>query len=133
MTPPELNLRVTNEVYGEEVYAGQVLTYRVKPLLGIPLFWLTEITHVAPQSYFVDEQRRGPYKLWHHQHHFRVIEGGVEITDLVHYQLPFGLLGSLTHGLLVRKELQKIFAFRYRKIVELFGSWEGEALEIFFR
>ncbi|MDQ3278926.1 MAG: SRPBCC family protein, partial [Bacteroidota bacterium] len=83
VTPPHLNLKVTNKVYGEGVYPGQVMTYTVKPLLGIPLSWMTEITHVAEKKYFVDEQRKGPYKLWHHQHHFRAIEGGVEMTDLV--------------------------------------------------
>jgi ligand-binding SRPBCC domain-containing protein len=130
MTPPELNLKVTNEVFGEDVYAGQVMTYKVRPLLGIPLFWLTEITHVADKKYFVDEQRKGPYKLWHHQHHFRAIEGGVEMTDLVHYRLPFGFLGSIANSVLVKKELEKIFAYRYHKIVELFGKWEGEEMEI---
>jgi len=130
MTPPELNLKVTNEVYGESVYAGQVMTYQVKPLLGIPLFWLTEITHVVDKQYFVDEQRKGPYQLWHHQHHFTAIEGGVEMTDLVHYRLPLGFLGSIANSLLVKKELEKIFTYRYRKIVELFGKWEGEEMEI---
>ena len=77
VTPPHLNLKVTNEVWGQTVYAGQVMTYKVKPLLGIPLSWMTEITHVEEKSYFVDEQRKGPYKLWHHQHHFRAVEGGV--------------------------------------------------------
>src|SRR5947209_10377494 len=75
VTPPHLSLKVTNKVYGNVVYAGQVMTYTVKPLAGIPLAWMTEITHVEPQKYFVDEQRKGPYKLWHHQHHFKEIEG----------------------------------------------------------
>jgi ligand-binding SRPBCC domain-containing protein len=126
VTPPQLNLKVTNEVYGQTVYAGQVMTYKVKPLLGLPLSWMTEITHVEEKKYFVDEQRKGPYKLWHHQHHFRAVEGGVEMTDIVHYRLPFGPLGNFAHRLLVKKELQKIFAYRYQKIVELFGRWEGE-------
>ena len=130
MTPPELNLKVTNEVFGKGVYAGQVMTYKVRPLLGIPLFWLTEITHVADKKYFVDEQRKGPYKLWHHQHHFQPIEGGVEMTDLVHYRLPLGFLGSIANSLVVKKELEKIFTYRYQKIVELFGKWEGEEMEV---
>lgn len=125
VTPPHLNLKVTNEVYGGTVYAGQVMTYDVKPLLGIPLAWMTEITHVSAPHYFVDEQRKGPYKLWHHQHHFKTVEGGVEMVDLVHYRLPFGFLGNLANGLLVKKELEKIFAFRYKKIEELFGAWPG--------
>ena len=132
VTPPHLNLKVTNEVWGQTVYAGQVMTYKVKPLLGIPLSWMTEITHVEEKSYFVDEQRKGPYKLWHHQHHFRAVEGGVEMTDLVHYRLPFGPLGSIAHGLIVKEELEKIFTYRYQKIVELFGEWKGGKMELRF-
>jgi ligand-binding SRPBCC domain-containing protein len=130
VTPPSLNLKVTNEVYGGGVYAGQVMTYNVRPLFGIPLSWMTEITHVKERSYFVDEQRKGPYKLWHHQHHFKAIDGGVEMTDLVHYRLPFGPLGSLANALVVRRELQKIFAYRYQRIIELFGKWEGETMDL---
>ncbi|HEY1023397.1 MAG TPA: SRPBCC family protein [Flavisolibacter sp.] len=133
VTPPHLNLKVTNNVYGDAVYAGQVMTYTVKPLLGIPLSWMTEITHVAEGRYFVDEQRKGPYKLWHHQHHFKAIEGGVEMTDIVHYRLPLGVLGSLAHGLIVKKELQKIFAYRYQKVAALFGCWEGEGVTLRFQ
>jgi ligand-binding SRPBCC domain-containing protein len=130
VTPPHLNLKVTNKVYGDGVYAGQVMTYNVKPLLGIPLAWMTEITHVQDKKYFVDEQRKGPYKLWHHQHHFNAIEGGVEMIDIVHYRLPLGPLGNLANSILVKKELEKIFTYRYRKIVELFGEWEGERMEV---
>jgi len=130
VTPPHLNLKVTNKVYGNVVYAGQVMTYTVKPLAGIPLAWMTEITHVEPQKYFVDEQRKGPYKLWHHQHHFKEIEGGVEMIDLVHYRLPAGILGNLANALVIKKELRKIFSYRYQKIVELFGAWPNEKMEL---
>lgn len=130
LTPPHLNLKVTNAVYGKGVYAGQVMTYNVRPLLGIPLFWMTEITHVEEKKYFVDEQRKGPYKLWHHQHHFKTIEGGVEMTDLVHYRLPLGLLGSLAHSLVVKKELEKIFLYRYEKVIALFGRWPDEKVNL---
>jgi ligand-binding SRPBCC domain-containing protein len=119
ITPEHLNLKFTNEVYGEDIYAGQIITYKVKPLLGIPLFWLTEITHVEHLRYFVDEQRRGPYALWHHQHHFKSIAGGTEMIDIVHYQLPFGFLGNIALPL-VRKQLAHIFAFRKQKVEELF-------------
>ncbi|HZH65948.1 MAG TPA: SRPBCC family protein [Flavisolibacter sp.] len=130
VTPPHLNLKVTNEVYGGALYPGQVMTYKVKPLLGIPIAWMTEITHVEPMKYFVDEQRKGPYKLWHHQHHFKKIEGGVEMTDLVHYRLPLGILGSVANSLLVKSELNKIFAYRYQRVIELFGKWKGEQMEL---
>jgi ligand-binding SRPBCC domain-containing protein len=121
ITPAELNLKFTNEVYGEEIYPGQVIMYKVKPLLGIPLFWMTEITHVDRLKFFVDEQRKGPYALWHHQHHFKAIAGGVEMTDIIHYRIPFGPLGAL--GLpLVKKQLHQIFSYRKQKVEELFGS-----------
>ena len=130
VTPPHLNLKVTNAVYGGTVYAGQVMTYDVKPLLGILLSWMTEITHVHPSAYFVDEQRKGPYKLWHHQHHFKAIDGGTEMTDLVHYRVPFGFIGSIANTLIVKKELRKIFVYRFQKVVELFGQWPGEKMNL---
>ncbi len=130
MTPPSLNLKLTNKLHFPEMYPGQIITYRVKPLLGIPLFWLTEITHVEENRFFVDEQRRGPYSLWHHQHHFVPVDGGVQMTDIVHYQLPFGPLGSMAQTVIVKKELHKIFTFRYQKIIELFGPWPGEQMQV---
>jgi ligand-binding SRPBCC domain-containing protein len=96
-------------------------------VLGIPLFWMTEITHVKEGEYFVDEQRFGPYALWHHQHHFRPIAGGVEMTDLIHYKIPLGWLGDIANSLFVKKELEQIFSFRYRKVEEMFGKWPNAA------
>jgi len=130
MTPPFLNLRVTNEVFGEEVYPGQIITYKVKPLAGIAVEWVTEITHVEKEKMFVDEQRKGPYKLWHHQHHFKSIEGGTEMTDLVHYRLPFG--GNMVHPI-VKKKLIEIFTYRFQKINELFGNWPNQKMDIRIR
>lgn len=126
ITPDELNLRFTNELHGAEAYAGQVITYTVKPLLGIPFFWMTEITHLQEGRYFVDEQRRGPYAMWHHQHHFRQIPGGVEMTDIVHYQIPFYPFGELMLPV-VKKKLKEIFNFRYQKIEEVLGRFPAAA------
>lgn len=121
ITPEHLNLKFTNEVYGEEIYPGQIITYSVKPLLGIPLFWMTEITHVERLKFFVDEQRKGPYALWHHQHHFKAMNGGTEMTDIIHYRLPLGVLGTI--GLpIVKKQLTQIFDYRKQKTDELFGK-----------
>lgn len=122
MTPEYLNLKFTNELYGDAMYPGQVITYKVKPILGIPLFWMTEITHVVPGKFFVDEQRFGPYALWHHQHHFNAVEGGVEMTDIVHYKAPLGFLGDIAVSLFIKKQLDGIFAFRKKKVIALFGS-----------
>jgi ligand-binding SRPBCC domain-containing protein len=106
------------------MYPGQIITYTVKPVLGIPLPWMTEITHVADKEYFVDEQRFGPYALWHHKHFFRKIEGGVECIDKVDYKLPLGFLGSIAHSLFVKKQLKGIFNYRHKKLEELFGVWK---------
>lgn len=130
ITPVSLNLKMTNEISGDEVYAGQVLTYTVKPLLGIPVKWVTEITQMERLKMFVDDQKKGPYKLWNHQHHFRSIEGGVEITDLVRYQLPMGILGNMAHGIIVKPKLKSIFQYRFQKINELFGAWPGAEMHV---
>jgi len=123
ITPEYMSFRVTSDPdFLQKIYAGQVITYTVKPLLGIPLFWMTEITHVEPGAFFVDEQRVGPYALWHHQHHFKAIAGGVEMTDLVHYKLPLGPLGNLANWLFVRAQLRQIFDFRWQKLEEAFGK-----------
>lgn len=127
LTPPSLNLKFTNELFGEAMYPGQVVTYKVKPLLRVPLFWMTEIMHVSKPHFFVDEQRRGPYALWHHEHHFRPVAGGVEMTDLVHYALPLGVAGRLAHALFVKKQLQEIFDYRFQKIETLFGKFNPAA------
>ncbi len=103
------------------MYAGQVISYTVRPLAGIPMTWVTEITHVNTPNYFVDEQRFGPYAFWHHQHFLKEVPGGVEMRDIVHYALPLGLLGRLANSLLVKNKLQKIFDFRHKKLESLFG------------
>jgi ligand-binding SRPBCC domain-containing protein len=89
--------------------------------LGLPLYWMTEITHVVEGKYFIDEQRFGPYTLWHHQHHFRAVDGGVEMTDLIHYKIPLGIIGRVANMLFVRQKLNDIFNYRYEKVKELFG------------
>ncbi len=125
ITPDDVQFKTISKHHGETMYPGQIIEYTIKPILGIPVYWMTEITHVKEGEYFVDEQRFGPYTLWHHQHHFRVIPGGVEMTDIVHYKNPLGFIGRLANWLFVRKKLEGIFAFRYKKVEELFGKWEG--------
>ena len=104
------------------MYPGQVIEYTVKPLLNIPMYWMTEITHVKELEYFVDEQRFGPYILWHHQHHFTKVEKGVEMTDLIHYKIPGWWLGDLLNTLYIKNQLEQIFSYRFRKVEELFGK-----------
>ncbi len=124
ITPVQLAFTIINEQQEENMYAGQIIEYKVKPLLGISLYWMTEITHVEPKHYFVDEQRCGPYSLWHHQHHFKEINGGVEMTDIVHYKIPFWFLGDIANALFVKKRLKKIFDFRFDFAQKHFGFWQ---------
>lgn len=121
ITIPGMRFRIISNHHGNHMYAGQVIEYRLQPLWGISMYWMTEITHVEQPYFFVDEQRFGPYRLWHHQHHFKAVEGGVEMTDIIHYKLPYWFLGNIANRLLVRKKLDDIFDFRYKKIKELFG------------
>ena len=121
ITPSGMGFHILSKNKMERMYAGQLIEYRVSPVLGIPLYWMTEITHVVEGRYFIDEQRFGPYSLWHHQHHFREVAGGVEMTDLIHYKVPLGLLGRLANLLFVRKKLEGIFEYRFQKVEALFG------------
>lgn len=107
-----------------EMFAGQIIHYYITPLFGIKLQWVTEITHVQDQKFFVDEQRFGPYAFWHHKHFLKEIPGGVEMEDIVHYKVPMGILGQLVHPFLVKPKLDEIFAFRQKKLVELFGEFK---------
>ena len=120
ITPPELDFTVLSAL-PERIHAGMMIEYRVRPLLGIPVRWLTEITHVEPGKFFVDEQRIGPYRIWHHEHHFKQLDGGrIELTDRVTYVLPFSPLSDVIHPFLVKPKLAKIFAFREKVVSELF-------------
>lgn len=123
ITPPHMGFSIISEHHGDRMYAGQLIEYTVTPVLGIPLYWMTEITQVKEGVYFIDEQRYGPYSLWHHQHHFKAIDAGVEMTDIVHYKIPLGPLGHLANWLFVGKQLQQIFAYRHKKVEELFGVY----------
>ncbi len=104
------------------MYPGQIIQYSVSPLWGIKTKWITEITHIVEGSYFVDEQRFGPYAFWHHKHFLTEIKGGVRMDDVLHYKLPYGFLGSLAHPLLVRPKLKQIFEYRKNKLIDIFGS-----------
>ena len=106
----------------KKVYPGQIIVYIVTPILNIPIKWVTEITHVVDKKYFVDEQRFGPYALWHHKHFIKEIDGGIEMEDVIHYKIPFGPLGVLANYLFVQKKLGSIFVYRRKKLIELFGD-----------
>ena len=112
LTPPELGLRVRSELPAE-IYPGLVIRYTVRPLLRVPLTWLTEITQVRKPEFFVDEQRVGPYRMWHHEHSFRAVSSvATEVSDRIHYVPPLGPLGAIANALAIRRQLQRIFDFR---------------------
>ncbi len=111
ITPAFLNFQITSEV-PEEIYPGLIITYQIAAVAGIPMTWVTEIKHVIRLHQFVDEQRLGPYRFWHHLHRFREVEGGVEMEDIVHYVMPWGIFGRLVHALFIQSRLKRIFDFR---------------------
>ena len=120
--PPYLDFKIKSGYNGERMYAGQIIEYTLKPFRGIKINWVSEITHVNEPWFFVDEQRFGPYALWHHKHYFREVESGVEMTDIVHYAIPGWILGIILHKLMIRKQLEKIFSFREKKLEQKFGQ-----------
>ena len=104
------------------MFPGQIIEYIVTPVMGIKTKWVTEITHVQELRYFVDEQRFGPYSLWHHKHFLKEIPGGVEMEDVIHYKIPMGFIGQLVHPILVKPKLDEIFDYRRKKLIDLFGE-----------
>jgi ligand-binding SRPBCC domain-containing protein len=122
ITPGDMNFKITSD-YGTDtvMYPGMLITYKISPILGIKMNWMTEITHVREGEYFVDEQRFGPYALWHHEHHFKVVKGGVEMSDILTYGIPFGIFGRLANSIFVGKKVKEIFAYREKAIERIFG------------
>jgi ligand-binding SRPBCC domain-containing protein len=122
ITPDYMDFKITNDLGDGKMYPGQIITYKVRPVAGIPMRWATEITHVKDHDYFVDEQRFGPYAMWHHQHFFEEVKEGVLMKDIINYAIPFGPIGRLANTLMVRSKLTEIFDYRYKKVEELFGK-----------
>lgn len=124
ITPPEMRFNILTDLGDGKMYQGMIIQYKVSPLMGINMNWVTEITHVSEKQFFVDEQRFGPYNFWHHQHHIKAIENGVLMTDILHYRLPLGPVGRIVHAIDIKKRLNKIFDYRYKKIEEIFGKFQ---------
>jgi ligand-binding SRPBCC domain-containing protein len=119
ITPPWLNFRITSEKV--EMRQGAEIAYRIR-WAGIPLAWKTRISEYEPPFFFVDVQQSGPYRHWVHRHTFRPTEGGTLVKDRVEYALPLGWLGRLAHRMVVRRQLNGIFAYRQRALMELMLS-----------
>ena len=130
ITPEHMGFKIISGA-DRPMFQGQIIQYRVTPFPGFSTKWVSEITHLKPGEYFVDEQRFGPYALWHHKHFIKEIEGGVEMEDLIDYKIPFGVLGQWMQSILVKKQLRQIFAFREAKLEQLFGkhnSYQNELI-----
>ncbi len=124
ITPKDMTFEVTTpNMEHTKMYPGLIISYKVAPLLGIKLNWVTEITHVKDKEYFIDEQRFGPFAFWHHEHHFKKIDGGVLMNDLLHYSIGWGPIGSIANAVVVGKQVNEIFDFRFKKVEELFGKF----------
>lgn len=119
ITPDKLGFEVISDL-SVKMYPGMIIQYFVKPLLNIRVRWVTEITHVNQPFYFVDEQKSGPYNMWHHQHKFTEVEGGVIMEDEINYSLPFGFLGRILHSVLVKADLNYIFEYRNSVLKTIF-------------
>ena len=124
ITPDYMGFDIKTKDLPDTMYAGMVISYEVRPLLGIKTTWVTEITQVIDKKYFVDEQRVGPYSLWHHQHIIEPLEDGILMTDIVSYQPPLGFLGVLANKLIIKNKLNEIFDFRTKAIEKRFGIYE---------
>jgi ligand-binding SRPBCC domain-containing protein len=121
ITPPWLNFQVTSSL-PEKMYAGLIISYTVRPLLNIPNNWITEITHVNEPNYFVDEQRFGPYKMWHHEHIFKETDNGkILMEDIVSYAVPFGFIGRIVNSIIISKKISEIFNYRRKVLEKIFG------------
>ena len=121
ISPKNMKFSITNQP-GFTTYLGQIITYKIEIFPLVDSNWVTEITHFKEKEFFVDEQRFGPYKFWHHKHFFKAVDGGVEMEDIVHYKVPFGFLGKLLHPILVKPKLDEIFRYRKQKLITLFGD-----------
>ncbi len=121
ITPEYMGFEILNKNLPEKMYTGIIINYKVSPLFGIKLTWSSEITHIREFEFFVDEQKVGPYKFWHHQHHIKKYDSGVLMTDIINYSPPFGFLGALANTVLIQKKLKEIFDYREKKFNEIFN------------
>jgi len=124
ITPEYMGFIITSEYLPSSMYPGMMISYLVSPVMGVKTTWVTEITQVRDKSFFVDEQRVGPYVLWHHEHHLEPIKCGVLMTDIVSYKPPLGFLGSIANSLIIRRKLKEIFDYRTKALDELFGAYQ---------
>ena len=124
ITPESMNFKII-DWDKKKAYPGQIIQYTVSPVLGIKIKWVTEITQVIKNSYFIDEQRFGPYSFWHHKHFIKEIDNGILMDDVIHYKIPFGFIGKILNKIYVQNKLDKIFKYRENKLNEIFGNYSN--------
>ena len=124
ITPESMNFKII-DWDKKKAYPGQIIQYTVSPVFGIKIKWVTEITQVIRNSYFIDEQRFGPYSFWHHKHFIKEIDNGILMDDVIHYKIPFGLIGKIFNKIYVQNKLDKIFKYRENKLNEIFGNYSN--------
>ena len=129
ITPEAMNFEIMDSDIPDKMYPGMIISYKVSPLKWYRTTWVTEITHIEEKSFFIDEQRVGPYALWHHQHIIEPVEDGVLMTDIVSYKLPFGIFGSLAHKLFIRSKIESIFNYRYNVLEKRFNLDRNNSME----
>lgn len=122
ITPDDMEFKILTQNLPDEIYSGLIIQYTVKPLWNLRFNWVTEITAVEKNKYFIDEQRFGPYQFWHHEHFLFQNKNKVIMKDLVLYAIPYGLVGEILHKLIIRKRLEYIFQFRKQKLDEIFNQ-----------
>ena len=122
ITPDYLGIEITSQQEDKKMYPGMIITYQVSPLAGIKMNWATEITHIKEYESFVDEQRIGPYYMWHHEHHFTENNQGVLMEDIVTYARPWYGFGDIGHSMIVKPRLEEIFNYRYESADMLFNE-----------
>lgn len=125
ITPENMSFEIISGAESK-AYAGQIITYKIRPLFNITMNWVTEITQCVDHKYFIDEQRFGPYTFWHHQHHFEEVEDGVLMKDILHYALPIGLIGEIMGKLFIHKKVHNIFNYRKEKLKEITALFQVE-------
>ena len=121
VTPEDMVFEITSDL-PPKMYEGLMITYRIRPMLNIPINWCTEITHIKEQEFFVDEQRQGPYRIWHHEHHFKEVPGGVLMTDILHYDIGKSFFGWMAGYLFVHKRVKQIFEYRHKTLESYFNK-----------
>lgn len=120
ITPDDMSFEILSDIKDKEMYEGMMIMYKISPFLGIKMDWVTEITYIKDHKYFVDEQRFGPYALWHHEHHFEARDGGTLMTDILHYKVPYGIIGTIADAVFVNNKVEEIFTFRVKAVDKLF-------------